>query len=123
MMAISIQLSRVSVRITNGYKAREDEYAILKSFAHALSTNSNLKQLTLDGIRWEEQTKILLRAIYDDSSLNTLAMSNHVCQFFIDDGNINPTFKSISEDYKWIQGTGRRICDSQIICSCTLYEF
>jgi len=128
VLATNPQLQKLRLRgveLLNRRRARpgEDEYAILKSFARALSTNSNLKQLTLDGIRWEEQTQILLRAIYDDSSLNTLAMSNHTCQFFIDDGNSNPTFKSISEDYKWIQGGETSIArKSKLLCAIGTFD-
>ncbi|KAK1742309.1 hypothetical protein QTG54_006874 [Skeletonema marinoi] len=128
VLATNPQLQKLRLRgveLLNRRRARpgEDEYAILKSFARALSTNSNLKQLTLDGIRWEEQTQILLRAIYDDSSLNTLAMSDHTCQIFIDDGNSNPTFKSISEDYKWIQGGETSIArKSKLLCAIGTFD-
>ena len=101
----------------------EGDYAILKSFARALSTNSNLKQLTLDISHWEEPTKILLKAIYDDSSLNDLAMSNHTCRILRDDGNSNPTFKSISEDYKWIQGGETSISrKSKLLCAIGTFD-
>jgi hypothetical protein len=108
VLATNPQLQKFRLRgavLTNfHFRPGEDEYAILKSFARALSTNSNLKQLTLDcGIAGKE---ILLKAIYDDSSLDALAMSNHTCRILVDSGGTwsNPTFKSISEDYKWIQG-------------------
>jgi hypothetical protein len=84
-------------------KPGEDEYAVLNSFALALSTNSNLKQLTLDASGW--MNKFLLKAIYNNTSLNALAMSNHTCRILMDSGSrFNPTFKSINEDYEWIQG-------------------
>eukprot|EP00984_Skeletonema_dohrnii_P012099 scaffold4867_cov136-Skeletonema_dohrnii-CCMP3373.AAC.9 len=105
-------------------KQGEDEDAVVKSFAHALSTNTNLKQLTLDILRPREN-QILLKAIYNDTSLNTLAMSNHTCRILEETGDSwsNPTFKRISEDYKWIQGGETSIArKSKLLCAIGTFD-
>eukprot|EP00985_Skeletonema_marinoi_P007000 scaffold3061_cov107-Skeletonema_marinoi.AAC.2 len=112
--------------LTNMWRNRkpgEDEDANIKSFARALSTNSNLKQLTLDcnGVGKE----ILLKAIYDDSSLNKLATSNHTCRILVDDRWrwSNPPFKSISEDHEWIQGGETSIArKSKLLCAISTFD-
>eukprot|EP00984_Skeletonema_dohrnii_P012096 scaffold4867_cov136-Skeletonema_dohrnii-CCMP3373.AAC.6 len=125
VLATNPQMQKFRLRgavLTNyHFRPGEDEDAVLNSFARALSTNSNLKQLTLDcnGVGKD----ILLKAIYDDSSLNALAMSNHTCRILIDSGNFIPTFKSINEDHEWIQGGGTSISrKSKLLCAIGTFD-
>ena len=80
-----------------------DRYEIVKNFAAALSTNSNLKELILHDLNRGGE-KILLKAIYNDTSLNTLALSNHTCIISVPCRTGRWKLEKLNEDYEWVQG-------------------
>ena len=86
-----------------------DRYAIIRNFANSLSTNTHLKELVFNKNDMNrEAEQILLKAIYDDTSLNAIARSNHTCQVAINEGKVWPerklVIRKINAEYKWVQG-------------------
>ena len=57
-------------------------------FASALRVNNSLQNLDLQRNEiYDEGEKILVKALYDDSTLNALADSNHTCRVNLDEDN------------------------------------
>lgn len=80
-----------------------DRYEVIKNFAAALSTNSHLKELILHDLNRDGE-KILLKAIYDDDSLDSLALSNHTCIISVPCRTNNRELEKLNKDYEWVQG-------------------
>ena len=90
-----------------------DRFEIIRNFANALSTNTNLKELIFHKNDMnKEAEQILLKAIYDDTSLNSIASSNHTCQVAINEGKVwsgserayKLVIRKINAEYEWVQG-------------------
>jgi len=70
------------VKIHGSRESKINEALVYIDLAEALATNTNLKQFIIpkggDCI-WEEGIDALWKAVYDDTSLNSIAESNHTC--------------------------------------------
>ena len=81
-------LERGRIILLNGNKISDSDTLLLAS---ALENNTHLKQLDLRNTNiTEEGEKILLKAMFDPTSMDSIIGSNHTCQIFTYDIN-NPT--------------------------------
>lgn len=82
-----------------------NEALVYIDLAEALATNTNLKQLIIpkDGdCIWEEGINALWKAVYDDTSLNSIAESNHTCV-------IKNQGKNFHQPWTWERGPFQHI--------------